>query len=90
MVIGARMAAITPMTLTTAKAQAEFARMFSEKMAAASESMIAAQFAIAGEMLKMAGSLTPQPTQRAIDRIAAKSVKPYARRVRANAKRLGK
>ena len=78
MVIGARMAAITPMTLST------------EKVAAASESMIAAQFAMAGEMIRMASSFAPRPTQSAMNRIAAKSVKPYARRVRSNAKRLSK
>ena len=90
MVIGARMAALTPMTLSTAKAQAEFNRMVTEKVAAASESMIAAQFAMAGEMIRMASSFAPRPTQSAMNRIAAKSVKPYARRVRSNAKRLSK
>ena len=89
LVMASRMAAITPATISTAKAQAEFGRMVSEKMAAAGESMVAAQFAVMGEMLKMSSSLR-WPADGAASRIAAKGVRPYAKRVRANARRLGR
>jgi hypothetical protein len=90
LVIATRLASVTPATISTAKAQAEFGRMVSEKMAAAGESVVAAQFAMLGEMMKMSTSFALWPTDGAASRVAAKGLRPYAKRVRANSRRLGR
>ena len=72
------MAAMTGSTQDTA----EMTRMVTEKMAAAAESAVAANFALAKAMMTAA---SPESTARAVSEAA---LKPYGKRVRRNAKRL--
>lgn len=90
MVMASRMGMLATSSLESAKAQAEFTRMFSEKAAAATESMIAMQFAIGEETMRALMHPGRQPGQAARDRVIARSIRPYGKRVRANARRLGR
>src|SRR5690606_29846781 len=72
------MAALTGSTQNTA----EMTRMVTEKMAAATESVVAANFAVAKAMMTAA---SPEATARAVSQAA---LKPYGKRVRRNVRRL--
>lgn len=72
------MATLTGSTQNTA----EMTRMVTEKMAAAAESAMAANFALAKAMMTAA---TPETTARAVSEAA---LKPYGKRVRRNVRRL--
>lgn len=61
---------------------AEMTRMVTEKMAAAAESVVAANFALASAMMTAA---SPGTAARAVSEAA---MKPYGKRVRRNARRL--
>ena len=74
------MAAMTGSTQGTA----EMTRMVTEKMAAAAESVVAANFALAKAMMTAA---SPEKTARTVSEAA---LKPYGKRVRSNARRLAK
>lgn len=63
---------------------AEMARMVTEKMAAAAESAMAANFALAKAMMTAA---SPESTARAVSEAA---LKPYGKRVRRNVRRLAR
>ncbi|TPW31943.1 hypothetical protein [Pararhizobium mangrovi] len=75
--------------LHSARMQAETTRMVSEKVAASTEAMIAWQFAMMRELMRPRTSVSSKAIEKAGGRIAASSVRPYAKRVRGNAKRLG-
>lgn len=90
MVMAARMGIFATSSTESAKTQAEVMRMFSEKTAAATESMIATQFAIGEEMMRVFLRPDRRPGPAARDRVVARSLRPYGKRVRANAKRLSK
>lgn len=89
-VIGARMAGLMHDT-QSARTQVEAQRMVAEKMAATNEAIMAAGFQLARESLRMWQALAlgriPDMTG-ATDRTASRATAPYAKRVRANAKRL--
>ncbi|WP_440981704.1 hypothetical protein [Shinella sumterensis] len=74
------MAALTGSTQNTA----EMTRMVTEKMAAAAESAVAANFALAKAMMTAA---SPESTARAVSQAA---LKPYGKRVRSNMRRLSR
>ena len=74
------MAAMTGSTQDTA----EMTRMVTEKMAAAAESVVAANFALAKAVMTAA---SPETTARAVSTAA---LKPYGKRVRSNVRRLAK
>ena len=74
------MATLTGSTQNTA----EMTRMVTEKMAAAAESAVAANFALAKAMMTAA---SPEKTARTVSEAA---LKPYGKRVRSNARRLAK
>ena len=74
------MATLTGSTQNTA----EMTRMVTEKMAAATESVVAANFALAKAVMTVA---SPETTARAVSTAA---LKPYGKRVRSNVRRLAK
>lgn len=90
MVMAARMGMLATTSTTSASSQAEVARMFSEKSAAAMESMLAMQFAIGKEVMRSLTHPYLRSGPGAGNRVIAKSLRPYGKRVRANAKRLSK
>jgi len=73
-----QMAALTGSTQDTA----EMTRMVTEKLAAAAESVVAANFAMAKAMMTAA---SPDVAARAV---SAAALKPYGKRVRRNMRRL--
>lgn len=73
-----QIAALTGSTQNTA----EMTRMVTEKMAAAAESAVAANFAVAKALMSAA---SPASAARAVSEAA---LKPYGKRVRRNARRL--
>ncbi|WP_411036692.1 hypothetical protein [Shinella sp. BYT-45] len=75
-----QMAALTGSTQNTA----EMTRMVTEKMAAAAESAVAANFAVARAMMTAA---SPGAAARAVSEAA---LKPYGKRVRRNVRRLAR
>jgi len=89
-VIASRLAMLATTPVHSARAQAEATRMVSEKMAAAAESMVAMQFAIGNEMMRMMLHPYSRPSVATGSRIVAKSIRPYGKRVRSNAKRLAR
>lgn len=89
-VIAARMARFSLVPLQSAGAGAEAARMIAEKAAAAWESALALQFGLAAEMMRMGSPRSRRARGGAVERLAAKGVRPYAKRVRGNARRLGR
>lgn len=94
MVIGIRLSQMWMTALTGGRVDtAEFNRMITEKMAAAGESVIATNMAMAEENITaMAAMATGRSTSshRAADSIARAAVKPYSKRVRSNVRRLSK
>jgi hypothetical protein len=94
LVMGARMSRMMlPDAMRTAADRAEDTRMVAEKMQAAGEAVVAAQFEASRQMTEawvgMAFGRLPKPA-RAIDAITSAALKPVRRKVRANVKRLGK
>ena len=94
MVIAQRMSRMMlPEILRTANDRAEDKRMVEEKTRAAADGFMAANAELGNQMMNawigMAFGQMPKP-MRAADAIAAASLKPARRRVRANVKRLGK
>jgi ribulose 1,5-bisphosphate synthetase/thiazole synthase len=94
MVIAQRMSRMMlPDFMRTANDRAEDKRMVAEKTKAAADGMMAANVELGHQMMSawmgMAFGKMPQP-MRAADAIAAASLKPARRRVKANVKRLGK
>ena len=75
-----QMAALTGSKQNTA----EMTKMVTEKMAAATESVVAANFALAKAMMTAA---SPEKTARTVSEAA---LKPYGKRVRSNVRRLAK
>ncbi len=61
---------------------AEMSRMFTEKLAAAAESAIAANFAFLNAMM------TAEPLSTAAREVSKAALKPYGKRVRVNMRRL--
>jgi hypothetical protein len=89
-VIGARMSGLM-LDAQSARTAAESRRMVAEKVAAANEAAAAAGFQMAREGLRMwqALALGRMPdVAGAADRTASGAARPYAKRVRANARRL--
>jgi hypothetical protein len=84
------MAVITGST----KEMAEFSRMVTEKAAAASESAMALNLSIAKQGMAAATAMAtgrkPRSGAGAAAKIAHAAIKPFSKRVRANAKRLTK
>ncbi|MCR6499811.1 hypothetical protein MUO32_12245 [Shinella sp. CPCC 101442] len=62
----------------------EMTRMVTEKMAAATESVVAANFALAKAMM------TASPPERTARAVTEAALKPYGKRVRSNVRRLAK
>ncbi|MGV1788967.1 hypothetical protein [Rhizobium sp. A37_96] len=94
MVMGMRMSQMWMTALTGGRVNTtEFNRMITEKVAAAGESFIAANMAMAEQniaaMTAMATGRNPS-SHRAADSIAQAAVKPYSKRVRSNVRRLSK
>ncbi|THK37187.1 hypothetical protein EHS39_15280 [Ensifer sp. MPMI2T] len=92
MVIAARMQAMTIATMTGAATDyVEASRMVTEKMAATAESVVAAHVALIkegiGAVATLAGGKLPATGHK---RVTAAVLRPYAKRVRANARRLSK
>jgi hypothetical protein len=93
MVIAMRMqaAGIALMTGSTTQA-AEFSRMVTEKISASAESAIALNHAMAQQgmdaALAVATGRMPRSAEKVAENITAAAVKPYSKRVRANARRL--
>ncbi|WEX86782.1 hypothetical protein PZN02_003113 [Sinorhizobium garamanticum] len=92
MVIAARTQAMTIAAMTgSATDYVEASRMVTEKMAAAAESVVAAHVALLKEGMSavaaLAGGKLPATGHR---RVTAAALRPYAKRVRANARRLSK
>ncbi|OAP42750.1 hypothetical protein AU381_16440 [Sinorhizobium glycinis] len=93
MVIAARTQAMAVAAMTgTAADYVETSRMVTEKMAAAAESVVAANVAVMKEGFDAAAGLAVGKIGPAAGhkRIAAAALRPYAKRVRANARRLTK
>ena len=89
-VIGARMAGLM-LDAQSARTQAESRRMVAEKMTASGQAATDAGFQMAREGLRMWGALAlgrVPDLAGAADRTAGRLTAPYAKRVRANAKRL--
>ncbi len=85
MVIAARSQAMTLAAVTgSATDYVEASRMVTEKMAAAAESVVAANVAMAKEGIAVAIGKGGH------NRVTAAALRPYAKRVRANARRLAK
>jgi hypothetical protein len=77
----------------SAKSQAEFARMVSEKTRAGFEAASAVAFQTMRDGIRIADAMARGNTAALVaagDRVAMSAVRPYARRVRANNKRLSK
>jgi hypothetical protein len=94
MVITQRMSRMMlPEFMRTANDRAEDHRMVAEKTKAAADGMVAASHELSSQMMNawigIAFGQMPKP-MRAADAIAAASLKPMRRRVKANVKRLGK
>ncbi|MGE0585732.1 MAG: hypothetical protein AB7O39_11410 [Flavobacteriaceae bacterium] len=78
---------------SSATGRAEFDRMIREKMEAAGEAVSGAGMQMLRESMNPAHALKGTDLKgyaAAADRIANEALEPYVRRVRANAKRLGK
>lgn len=94
MVIGMRLSQMWMTAMTGGRVNtAEFNRMITEKMAAASESVIAANMAMAEQNIAAMTAIATgrkASAQRAADSIAHAAVKPYSKRVRSNVRRLSK
>ena len=93
MVIAARSQAMTLAAMTGAATDyVEASRMVTEKMAAAAESVVAANTAFVKEGIDIAAGLAAGRVGPAAGhkRIAAAALRPFAKRVRANARRLAK
>lgn len=93
LVIAARTQAMMMAALTGSTGQyAEASRMVTEKIAAAAESAVAANMALAKESMTVAAALAGGRARTRADhkRVAGAALRPYARRVRANARRLKK
>jgi ribulose 1,5-bisphosphate synthetase/thiazole synthase len=94
MVVAQRMSRMMlPDFMRTAHDRAEDKRMVEEKTKAAADGMMAANVELGQQMMNawmgMAFGKMPQP-MRAADAIAAASLRPMGRKVRANVKRLSK
>jgi hypothetical protein len=94
MVVAQRMSRMMlPEFMRTASDRAEDKRMVAEKTRAAADGIMAVNFELSSQMMNawigMAFGQMPKP-MRAADAIAAASLKPARRRVKANVKRLGK
>ncbi|TCL73861.1 hypothetical protein [Rhizobium sp. BK251] len=76
------------------KNMAEFNRMVTEKAAAAVESAMAVNAAVAGQAMTAAAAIAtgrkPKSSAKAAEKIAHAAVKPYSKRVRSNTRRLSK
>ncbi|OCI95809.1 hypothetical protein A6U86_16815 [Rhizobium sp. AC27/96] len=71
----------------------EFSRMINEKMAAAGESVIAANTAMAEQNIAAMTAIAMgrnASSHKAADAIAQAAIKPYTKRVRSNVRRLSK
>ncbi|AFL52801.1 hypothetical protein ABIE78_001310 [Sinorhizobium fredii] len=92
MVIAARTQAMAFAAMTgSATDYAENNRMVTEKMAAVAESVVAANVAIAKEGMGLASAFAAGKTvSDGHNRVTAAALRPYAKRVRANARRLSK
>ncbi len=93
MVIVARTQAMAMAAMTgSATDYAEASRMVTEKMAAAAECAVAANVALMKEGMNAAAAMAAGNRASATghNRIAAAALRPYAKRVRANARRLSK
>ncbi|WP_085025401.1 hypothetical protein [Ensifer aridi] len=93
MVIAARTQAMAVAAMTgSATDYVEASRMVTEKMAAAAESVVACNVALAKEGMGAAAALALGKIGRGAGhkRIASAALRPYAKRVRANARRLSK
>ncbi|ABR60620.1 hypothetical protein GOC91_23495 [Sinorhizobium medicae] len=93
MVIAARTQAMAVAAMTGSTTDyVEASRMVTEKMAAAAESVAAVNVALVKEGMGAAAALATGKMNSAAahNRIAAAVVRPYAKRVRANARRLAK
>lgn len=95
MVIAMRTQAMCMAMMTgSTKEMAEFNRMVTEKAAAAAESAIEANFAIARQGIAaasaMASGAVPASAAAAMSEIAHAAVKPYSKRVRSNTRRLSR
>jgi len=93
MVIAARTQAMTMAAMTgSAVDYAEASRMVTEKMAAAGECAVAANMALMKESMNAAAAMAAGKKSSAAGhkRITAAALRPYAKRVRANARRLAK
>lgn len=89
MVMGARMAGMWLNTLSpTAMGDRENTLMVSEKMSAGVESVMAINTAIASQM--MAAAMVPWRVSYDPHAIVAASIRPYAKRVSSNARRLSR
>lgn len=91
LVIAARTQAMTIAALTGSTGQCvEANRAVTEKMAAAAESVVAANMALAKESIAAAAALAGgrSRTTAGAKRVAAAALRPYGKRVRANARRL--
>lgn len=90
-VIASRMSMFSGMSVgSPVAAQTEMTRMVTEKMVAATESMMAMQLALAREMMRAATATARRPDMRPVGRIVASGTRPYGKRVRANARRLSR
>lgn len=89
-VIAVRMTQLSQSAMTGAPAGAEAARMVTEKALAAWESAIAMQFGFAVEAMRLAARAGQMTDTGATGRLAARGIRPYAKRVRSNRRRLGK
>ncbi|WP_018240078.1 hypothetical protein [Ensifer sp. BR816] len=88
MVIAARSQAMTLAAMTgSATDFAEASRMVTEKMAAAAESAVAVNIAMVKEGM---GVTVGKSVSGGHTRVTAAALRPYAKRVRANARRLAK
>ncbi|WEX76104.1 hypothetical protein PYH37_004375 [Sinorhizobium numidicum] len=92
MVIAARTQAAAVAAMTgSATDHVEASRMVTEKVAAIAESVVAANVAMIKEGMGMAVALAAGKTvSGGHDRVTAAVLRPYAKRVRANARRLSK
>ncbi|NRP73683.1 hypothetical protein ILFOPFJJ_04596 [Ensifer psoraleae] len=92
MVIAARTQAMAIAAMTgSATDYAETSRMVTEKMAAVAESVMAANVAIAKEGMGLAAAFAAgKAVSGGHDRVTAAALRPYAKRVRANVRRLRK
>ncbi len=87
-VIAARMVKFSQAAMLSAGFETEATRMVVEKAAAAWESALALQFGLMAEMMRVPSPRTVRANGATAERLAAKGVRPYAKRVRGNARRL--